>query len=175
MPKNFKAENYIVDTTTTILREFCENEKDQFTWDDQQHESVASISRRYIVRKNLCESTEFIRLSGEHLGYYMSCTHNFLYSSLLRTVAACFGLYILKPSGPFYSTKAQSCQAQFREAIEDDSSKTQEHSLSGKKWSERLINAATDDKFREEAKSVFQRYFEYAARNPEEILDHAMD
>lgn len=171
MNVNYEAEDFIVATALDILRRECASEPRIFFSDKRAADRVASLTRHDLYRNHMERNDYFLDLAGDLFLYYSDIIDHMWFGYLLRALASCYGLYCQRKEQLFKADP--DCIEEFQGNLLGAFAKTQESSLSGSDWAERIYTARNDEEFWREASLAFIRYFNYAKDNYRPLMEHS--
>jgi len=163
MNVNYAAENFIAVTAIEILRRECTEAPRLWFSDKRAADRRAGSARHELFIDHMERNDHFIDLAGDLILYYSDIVDHIWFSHLMRSLASCYGLYCHHKERLFKADPA--CVEAFRRNLRGDFSRTQESSLSGADWSERIYTAQDEEAFWKEASLTFIRYFKFAKEN----------
>jgi hypothetical protein len=167
--RNYQVEKFIVDNAIDLLKDQCTTSKDKWYVAVLPADTVASHVRRHLFLTRMMRNPEFVSMAADDVGSYEAIIDHRVFSELLRAVASCYGLnYIARPS----MVKVDPMQiVKLEENLKGEFSVTQASSLSGDDWPLRMVKAKHEDEFWNEAAGAIDRYFEYAQKHWNELLE----
>lgn len=171
MNSNYQAEDFIAVTALDLLRRECTHEPRIWFSDKRAADRAASFARHELYISHMERNDIFIDLAGDLLLYYSDIVDHMWFSQLLRSLASCYGLYCQRKEQLFKADPA--CVEEFQSNLAGDFTRTQESSLSGTDWSERIYTARNEEEFWKEASLTFIRYFKYAKENYSDLMRHS--
>jgi hypothetical protein len=171
MITNYEAEDFIALTALDILRRECTQEPRIWFSDKRAADRTASPTRHELFILHMERNDHFIDLTGDLFLYYSDIVDHKWFSHLLRSLASCYGLYCHRKEQLFKADP--DCVEEFHNNLTGDFARTQESSLSGTDWSERIYTARNEDEFWKEASLTFIRYFKYAKENYKDLMQHS--